>query len=88
MSRSTALPPALPFAPSWLHDEWLAAVGSAVGRVDTVEEQLIDYRQHGSNEISRKLSSRLMKFGSVRQSSCVRAKKSRSMVKFSVGRQL
>ena len=51
MFRRRLLMPALPFAPSWLHDEWLAAVGSAVGRVDAVEEQLIDYRQHGSNEI-------------------------------------
>ena len=51
MFRRRLLMPALPFAPSWLHDEWLAAVGSAVGRVDAVDEQLIDYRQHGSNEI-------------------------------------
>lgn len=51
MFRRRLLETALPFAPSWLHDEWLAAVGAAVGRVDAVEEQLIDYRQHGSNEI-------------------------------------
>ena len=37
MFRRRLLETALPFAPSWLHDEWLAAVGSAVGRVDAVE---------------------------------------------------
>ncbi len=40
-----------PFPASWVHDEWLAAVAAAIGEVDLIEEQLIDYRQHGGNEI-------------------------------------
>jgi hypothetical protein len=42
---------AAPFAPGWVHDEWLAIIASVVGRIDLVQEPLIDYRQHGGNEI-------------------------------------
>jgi hypothetical protein len=42
---------ALPVAPGWIHDEWLAAVAAAVGRVDFIDQHLIDYRQHGANQI-------------------------------------
>lgn len=42
---------ALPFSPLWVHDEWLAIVASAVGTVDVLEDCLIDYRQHGGNQI-------------------------------------
>lgn len=42
---------ALPFPPSWVHDEWLAIVAAATGRVDFVPDALIDYRQHGANAI-------------------------------------
>ena len=42
---------ALPVPPGWIHDEWLAIVGAAIGRVDLLEEQLTDYRQHGGNQI-------------------------------------
>lgn len=40
-----------PFPASWVHDEWLAVVGAATGRIDVLEEPLIDYRQHGGNQI-------------------------------------
>jgi len=42
---------ACPFPSSWVHDEWLAVVASATGRIVPVSEQLVDYRQHGSNQI-------------------------------------
>lgn len=49
--RKTLLDTALPFAPEWVHDEWLAAVAAAIGRVDVMPEPTIDYRQHASNQI-------------------------------------
>ena len=42
---------ALPFPGSWIHDEWLAAIASAIGRVAPSPDALIDYRQHGANAI-------------------------------------
>jgi glycosyltransferase involved in cell wall biosynthesis len=42
---------ALPFPPQWVHDEWLAIIAAGVGKVTLVEEPLVDYRQHGANEI-------------------------------------
>lgn len=38
----------------WIHDEWLALVASLVGRADTFERVLIDYRQHGGNQVGAK----------------------------------
>jgi hypothetical protein len=42
---------ALPFPAEWLHDEWLATVAAALGAVDVMQEPLIDYRQHGANQV-------------------------------------
>ncbi|MBB5360709.1 glycosyltransferase involved in cell wall biosynthesis [Rhodanobacter sp. ANJX3] len=42
---------ALPIAADWIHDEWITAVVSAVGKMDFVDAPLIDYRQHGGNQI-------------------------------------
>lgn len=42
---------ARPFPESWLHDEWLAIVAAATGRLDFLEETLVDYRQHDANQI-------------------------------------
>lgn len=42
---------ALPIATGWIHDEWLAAVAAACGRVDFIAEPLVDYRQHAGNQI-------------------------------------
>ncbi|HET6807303.1 MAG TPA: glycosyltransferase family 2 protein [Frateuria sp.] len=42
---------ALPVGGGWIHDEWLAVVAAAAGRVGMIEENLIDYRQHGGNQI-------------------------------------
>jgi glycosyltransferase involved in cell wall biosynthesis len=49
--RRSLLDVALPFPSEWLHDEWLAIIASAVGRVDVLEAALIEYRQHGRNQI-------------------------------------
>lgn len=42
---------ASPFAASWVHDEWLAVVASVGGGLALVAEPVIDYRQHGGNQI-------------------------------------
>lgn len=49
--RRDVLQQALPIGRGWIHDEWLAIVLSATGRVGMVEDQLIDYRQHASNQV-------------------------------------
>lgn len=51
MLRRTLLESALPIPGEWVHDEWLAAVAAATGRVRLVPDALIDYRQHGTNQI-------------------------------------
>ncbi len=51
MFRRTLLEAALPFPSQWVHDEWLGAIAAATGRIDFLEEPLIDYRQHGANQI-------------------------------------
>lgn len=49
--RRELLDAARPFPVEWVHDEWLAIVASAIGEVDVIEAPLIDYRQHGGNQI-------------------------------------
>ena len=51
MIRRALLEFAVPFPDDWVHDEWLAIVASAVSTLDFVPETLIDYRQHGQNQI-------------------------------------
>jgi hypothetical protein len=41
----------LPVPPQAVHDAWFALLLSAVGPVVAVSEPLIDYRQHGANQI-------------------------------------
>ena len=53
---------ALPVAPEWIHDEWLAAVASAAGRLDFIDEALVDYRQHGANQIGARKRTLAMKW--------------------------
>lgn len=40
-----------PFPSGWVHDEWLGIVCASRGQIDCLEEKLIDYRQHGGNQI-------------------------------------
>jgi hypothetical protein len=42
---------AAPFPASWVHDEWLGIVASVGGGLAIVSEPVIDYRQHGGNQI-------------------------------------
>ncbi|MBC7590380.1 MAG: glycosyltransferase family 2 protein [Salinibacterium sp.] len=51
MIRRTLVDRATPFPKPWVHDEWLGIVAAATGRIDLLPEQLIDYRQHGTNQI-------------------------------------
>ena len=49
--RRSLLEKATPFPRQWVHDEWLAVIAAAIGEVDLLERPLIDYRQHGGNQI-------------------------------------
>jgi glycosyltransferase involved in cell wall biosynthesis len=49
--RRTLLKDAAPFPPTWVHDEWLAIIAAATGEVDWTPQELVDYRQHGANQI-------------------------------------
>lgn len=49
--RGRLLDCAVPFGDGWIHDEWLAIVASAVGKMDVVEREMIDYRQHDANQL-------------------------------------
>lgn len=49
--RRELLDDARPFPVEWVHDEWIAIIASSLGEVDVIEAPLIDYRQHGGNQI-------------------------------------
>jgi glycosyltransferase involved in cell wall biosynthesis len=49
--RSSLRSVALPIPPGWVHDEWLALIAAAVGRIAFVDQQLVKYRQHSNNQI-------------------------------------
>jgi glycosyltransferase involved in cell wall biosynthesis len=49
--RRNLLAVAVPFGDGWIHDEWLAIMASAIGKIDVVERKLIDYRQHNANQL-------------------------------------
>lgn len=49
--RKELLDVALPVGRGWIHDEWLAIVAAAAGRIGVIEDALIDYRQHGRNQV-------------------------------------
>jgi hypothetical protein len=51
MVRRELIARAAPFPPSWVHDEWLAMVAAMTAGFDLVDAPLIDYRQHGGNQI-------------------------------------
>ena len=42
---------AAPFPSGWVHDEWLAVVASMTGGIAVIPDAVIDYRQHGGNQI-------------------------------------
>jgi glycosyltransferase involved in cell wall biosynthesis len=49
--RAAERPLLLPVSPRAVHDAWFALLLAAVGPVVSVDEPLIDYRQHGANQI-------------------------------------
>ena len=49
--RRTLAEQALPIPDGWIHDEWLGIAAALIGRVAIVPGQLVDYRQHASNQI-------------------------------------
>lgn len=55
--RRSLLEMALPFPPCWLHDEWLAILAAATGRVTLLDAQTIQYRQHGRNVVGMQVPS-------------------------------
>lgn len=61
--RREILSSAFPFSDIWVHDEWLALVSAASGEVDCLEEKLVDYRQHDSNQIGVRKQSIAEKLG-------------------------
>lgn len=60
--RRSMVERALPIGMDWIHDEWLAAVVSAFGKIDFVDAPLIDYRQHGGNQIGARRRTLAMKW--------------------------
>ena len=54
-----------PFPAGWIHDEWIAMVAAIVGRLDVLEEPLVDYRQHGGNKIGASRLSIAAKFARI-----------------------
>jgi glycosyltransferase involved in cell wall biosynthesis len=60
--RRTLVDMALPVGAGWVHDEWLAAVAAGIGRIDFIDEPLIDYRQHDANQIGARQRTLAMKW--------------------------
>jgi len=55
--RSSLLKSATPFPESWVHDEWIGIIAAATASTELIERELVDYRQHGANQIgARKLT--------------------------------
>jgi glycosyltransferase involved in cell wall biosynthesis len=70
--RRSLLDRAAPFAPDWVHDEWLAALAAAAGGVRMLDAALIDYRQHGGNQIGAGRPSLSEKVGRVAEARTAR----------------
>ncbi|GAA3874138.1 hypothetical protein GCM10022381_16220 [Leifsonia kafniensis] len=64
--RRSLIERATPFPPTWVHDEWLAIVAAATGEIDLIEAALVDYRQHGGNQIGASSLDFAGKFGRLR----------------------
>lgn len=72
MVTSELVDRASPFPASWVHDEWLAIVASVGGGIGLVDGPLIDYRQHGGNQIGVRRLSIGGRFGRLRESRAAR----------------
>lgn len=65
MFRRSLVDQAVPIDPEWVHDEWMAVVASIVSEIDWLPDLLVDYRQHGSNEIGVSAPTLAYKIGRV-----------------------
>lgn len=66
--RRSLVEGSVPFPDSWVHDEWLAIVASILGRIDFLPEPLVDYRQHGNNQIGAERPGWIQLWGRLRES--------------------
>jgi len=73
MLRRSLLRSAMPIPAQWVHDEWLAAIAAAVGRVRLIAEPFIDYRQHGANVIGARRPSLADRLARLREPRAERA---------------
>lgn len=60
---------------AWLHDEWFAVIAAANNRIDYIDEQLIQYRLHDSNQVGVPGKSMKTKMSRLRQSHADRSMK-------------
>lgn len=60
--RRSLLEVALPLPADWVHDAWLAILAAATGRIAMLDDALVDYRQHGANEIGLARRSQKQRF--------------------------
>lgn len=67
MVRRELLALAGEFPRAWVHDEWLAITAAAHGRIAYSPTPLIDYRQHGSNQIGVEVPSLSYKWRRMRE---------------------
>jgi glycosyltransferase involved in cell wall biosynthesis len=51
MFRSHLRAVCLPFSPDWIHDEWLAAMVPAFAELRPIDEPLIFYRRHATQQV-------------------------------------
>lgn len=65
MVRRRVLDAAVPFAPLWVHDEWLAVIATSIGTGELIDTELVDYRQHGGNQIGVEKLGLRGKFGRI-----------------------
>ena len=73
MLRRSLLESAAPIPREWVHDEWLAAIAAAVGRVRLVPDALIDYRQHETNQIGARRPTMADRVAKLREPQAARA---------------
>jgi hypothetical protein len=64
--RARCRPAVLPIAQPWIHDEWIAIVLAACGRIAMVDEPLVRYRQHASQQIGGGASGLITQFSHAR----------------------
>jgi glycosyltransferase involved in cell wall biosynthesis len=67
MFRRALVDQAVPIDPEWVHDEWIAVIASVVSEIDWLPGLLVDYRQHGYNEIGVRAPTLAYKIGRVFQ---------------------